>query len=571
MREEIQHSEVLREQYRLGRWARFLDEFVWQLRRTGPIGVFLGALMMSVPSTTVSVGIGRILPPSAKQDPRLAQGNGSELAMLLQALFLTGWMLLLAMSSGRQFWRSKALAVHSSLPVPDGDYLRSALDKEGASVAFFFGLFSFLGYAYYAWSLQAGVLAWTAALALAALQGWLSLSTFTFLQGRFSNITLGVAGTALWLIALFAGILGPAFRPYVEGYTWIVSATLPAGWVNLAFFHGLVQHHSTGWLWLLPALPVIILAYRRVGKPFAIQEFVLHPGREAEAIPEKWCAGFKPPPFRFFGRPRTSKRSATASSAADIEEKILAGRCLHGLEWHRLGWLERLVSRCLNGRERGILECMLDGPPQWTWWWKVSVYCIGGSFAILFLPLGRGDKFATWAFGAMAQTLLFCTGPAVLWMTRGRPRGSCPSLWLPIGHTEISQVLWKVHLVSNLAIQPPLFVVWTALAWKINGRPMAGVIMECACLYSVLVLFPCFLIAAVDPGRRSDSVELRRLPMLFAIGCIITIVLFALAYLALLWPRTMILAIAIILPFCTFGTWFMHLRILNRPNTDWHS
>jgi hypothetical protein len=524
---------------------------------------------------TLFIGLGAVGPPSnyhnPHPDPRYLEGNGIELALLLQALFVTSCTLVWLASQTRALRQSRKLAILAFLPLSDAGHRRQVLRVSLWSHALAMAWFTFFGYAYWARAEDFTIGGRLAIAALLVLQGGASAALLTWLQGRFSALATGITATVLFLLLFFGSSLAFLARPYVEGWTWIGMALTPAGWVNAAFYYGLVRGNPAGWLWLLPAAALVAVACRRARLPYTIREFRFLARGEAEGIPEECSKAFTGPQSPLLPAWREIDKRETPLPEADAVRRIRAGALADTAAGRRPGWVERFVLRRLSTRDRAILDCLFIPTLRfwtWTWWWNWLALATAVLLALLAGPwftqiFPEAGPFI--AFLCLLVYMLYFCGPGI---TTGRVR-IFPNNWLPIGDAEVSRLLWKLHLRATILVAPFFLTIGLAAGWRIYGQPLFGLLVAAVWLYTALAVFPFRLILSIGTEAVDEIQVLRRMPLLLLLGCAGTVVLGAVIG-ALQWQGPWLTAVSAgVLPLLSFGIWYVYRRSVARWRGDW--
>ncbi len=362
---------------------------------------------------------------------------------------------------------------------------------------------------------------------------------------------------------------GFLLRPYLEGLCWLGFLSLPTGWVNGAFYYGLLLGHPTGWLWLLPVPFLFLLTHRRLAGHFAIREFTLLPTDEVEAEPEASCAHlkgrFRPPlPYR-----KATLEPVVTVSEEDAEQKARERSLRAGFDWQRLGWIERLYGRWLTPRERAIAEMYLGGrPPRWSLWWKWMLAVSGSVLTLLSVPAAPDwISFLAAASGAYAFFALLLLGPD-LWNRVDRGYLPGPVLW-PVAYGELVRVHFKARVLGCLILTPFLLAFGAVAAWRCGYPVGQGLFLSSSAVCGTLVYYPWLLLFSFSATTNDTSAFARYWPGFLLVFSLAAVACFAgLCYFALRTPLLM-LASASLAWVASAGALRFYLWVLHRTSVDW--
>ena len=532
-----------------------------------PIAAF--SLFVAAPGllNLACIGLGTFDPNSKDPAPMMHVHHEIGQALFLQAGLLTA--IALACSLWKQLWKSRDLMIPTFLPMSDAEYhakvFKPSLWITGMAIAWFTGF----GYAYWAWFNGFDTGRWAAALALLIMQGVVGAALAVWLQGRFDEVTIASA-FMVCIVSLFTSVVDSSGGAW-EDRSWIGLSLVPAGWVSAAFKYGLVRRNPAGWLWLLPAAALVLLALRRAQLPYVIREFVFRDRREIDAIPEMRSAVLKGPQFPLFTARQQPEKPRLA--VAEASRRIRDDGFLNADEDPRAGWLERWIRSRLHSRERAVLACMRIFRLRfwnWTWWW--TWICLGtlALLALLAAPGVAGFLRQPDSPTAILYIPLYIAsflGPATL---MGRTR-NLPNNWLPVGDSEVARLYWRINLPAMASVAPLFAIVGIAVGWRVYDRPLAGLLVAATWFYLALALFPFRLIMAVGT-EAADTGQInfvRRLPLLILLGCVGTVVVGAVIGALQSWDLRLKIASALALPLLSFGSWHVYLWSNRRWRGDW--
>lgn len=344
--------------------------------------------------------------------------------------------------------------------------------------------------------------------------------------------TGGLTALALALVAVVHGLLVPAmavhfaawwpggWHRHLGKFIWLAPLLLfgwrhveehlpailrscywlaPFGWLNFAFYEGLMRGDGWALTLLLPvafALWTVPVSWARLRIAYRLDE----PQAEEE---------------------RTAEAAAAASGSADalrpgagpteVLDHVRSGAFLRGMEWGRLGFMERVVGRWLTPRERVVAEFMLGGEPNWGTQWRRAAVMTGFALGVILLLGGYGS----WIVFLAAYVVVAFATPLLGGAWAGF--NACPTgavfapmyAIFPLGYREIARVLMKANLLRCVAAAPLLALVGAVAGYRLNGLWWAGMVIALKGLAVLLTAQPA--IAALRFGAGTNDTQNLRL------------------------------------------------------------
>lgn len=426
------------------------------------------------------------------------------------ALWLFAWIFLRAQTLWTVLHTHSDIMALRLLPVPESRIFRWQLQKFLRKAAFSLldlvagigaiGLFS--GFTPARWGAAALIvmLAWATLLALAVL-------CVAHVPRPVCQIVASSLTTAGFLLLVLNQVLAKPLLALLDHTASDLILVIPTGW-PVALFQLLLR--DPPWSTLLLLAPTGLLLWslknslRRLFDGFRPGDTVLPVAPDLLPASEAEDAGSIESGSRFPERVGPS----------DIEEIIRSGRFLTPVSWRQLGWIENLLWRWLNSRERALCEFVFPSGCAIVRPWRrilrnllfimlaafalglaspvLKVWILGlGAMVTGFPALGRvGDSGA-------AFRSLFCSGVNVpIYAHFG------------VGYRELAGLLVKYS-----AVQLPFFVpfvcVWSLLITRLNGLSwQTGVVFG---LKAAMLLFGARFIFIVlgFSGSSNDSSRLR--------------------------------------------------------------
>ncbi len=244
-----------------------------------------------------------------------------------------------------------------------------------------------------------------AAVALFSVVAWLTVAASAILivaryRKPIHTAVTFLIGTCLIIGGVFGAMAVRRLAAIDMAAAWLTFVVCPTGWLNAAFYYGVLGAAPFAWLFVIPAAAMIVFAARWSLSSFRI--------REIEYIDQKPTitaidsdAGLAP--LHSWTRPREKtrdhrERSVPAKADSDF---------LRPLDWSRLGWVERFIASWLTERQRLLLEFSPLGTPRWTAGWVFTLVPAALTCAVLWVRDARGESA-----GEMIAAML-------TWMTIG--------------------------------------------------------------------------------------------------------------------------------------------------------
>lgn len=335
-------------------------------------------------------------------------------------------------------------------------------------------------------------------------------------------LPLGALGgllRAAAMIALFAGVYSPTILHYTINFSYWF---FPTGWLHYVFVQAAVRSDLVPLGFLIPIGALIyagIYSWQRLRGFYSLHGFELIPG-----------------PGLFGITNETSNRGTT-----EIQDSIGDRSFLRGVDWDRIGWIERFISRWFQGRDRIVLDFLVADHPRWTdsfrtglWFWfggAVIVFAFGsyGGFAVFFpayllatvsLPLLGGEWRGLQQF---PNSGVFMPGYAVY----------------PITFREIVVTLLKVNIIRT-AIAVPFVIGFGMLAsWKLGHSPLLGAAVGAKLLTLLIVLQPLMVLLPVSKST-NDTAKMRMIWLFLIIPGVLILIGLSISLFFLTRPLTVI-------------------------------
>ena len=469
---EIGASERLQEQYRHLR----------RLKRQG----LQTRLWMARLFFTFLVGLSLFLRPSSSERVIAVIVLWQLSAIFVRASFLNG-----------SLHYSPAVSVLFSLPISDQDIFKVQWQRFLRDSLWSVLDFSIL-YGLLAWKIGGrnfspaigiafGIISWLFIIAMALSLYALGVRKFFFgLGSLFSLSAMGVV----------------FFLPYQQEIsTWIARSAYglpPVGWLVHAMgitpaqgvVHDLVPCVLAAFTLLLSPL-----AYRRALRQYGLHEGIIAVASRTQATMRNRVVEYPEAAGQF---------TQTQTEAA---AQISAGELQAGLDWKRLGPVERLVSRLLNPRERVITDFLVAGNPRWT----AGLRRLG--ITLSFLLAG------TWLFTSLVSALsgfllvpvavLLLAAFAGQWRGFGQPGGGglqSPYYALyPLGFWELMRLVLKINLLRFLLYLPLVATGLILVVGKMRSDWASTIALGSKVIFLGLIAQPILAIAQISPGTNDGK------------------------------------------------------------------
>lgn len=314
------------------------------------------------------------------------------------------------------------------------------------------------------------VVQWLLILPVAVLAWLLSVGSALLLASRWPRFPYALVSFALGLLLVAAVILrsfvGPLLLELFNRCTPWMLLVLPTGWPVSLLEALLDSKHALNFSLLIPIGLVLVtlkssLARLRHHYDFAETTLPEPPDLLPGVEPE-------PPPSE------TAEAFPRRVGPTEIEEIIRSCQFLAAPPWPQRGWLERLLWRWLNERERNLMEMAFAGGPMLTrpWLKTFRTLLIGAIVALVamqFVP-----ALTAWVLGG----ILFLTTCKVLWLFLGTGLAFQPvtcggvnipfHAGFPVGFRELTRLLAKYS-----AVQLPALMLFTGAGGALVGSILA--------------------------------------------------------------------------------------------------
>jgi len=393
----------------------------------------------------------------------------------------------------QQFYGSEELVIFNTLPLSDAQIFSIQKRKYLRSLGWLFWelLIAYLVLGMFDSPFRPPIYALPIA---ALLQSLLIMAMGIHLAGFFPMLPLGLISGVLRMAAIvlfLAGVNGADFvDPVVNFSKWF----FPTGWLNYVLVELTLRKDIVAGLMLIPLVALIFsvrYSWQRLHRFYSLEGFEVVPSSAAAAPEEEELTDAS------FGR-----RGPT-----ELEDNILAGSFLAGVNWQESGWFEKIVSRLLTPRERVLTEFLVAQKPGWTRHLQMTLLV----WVIACLVV--------WTFGAFGGTIIFFSGyilaTASLPLFGGEWRGlrQTPSggVFLPgfsvfpIGFSEISKILLKVNLLRVVAASPLLLSFAAGAAYRLGFSALSGVVICLQVLLVIVLLQPVFILLPISKSTNGSS------------------------------------------------------------------
>lgn len=384
----------------------------------------------------------------------LGQRASDELLILLLSLYCTATIFWRSTRFAMTLYRSADLAFFMHAPVTDADF-------------FDFQWPRFLGSSLLVWVSAASVFVLlalrhgvpygvnlVAALAAATLQ-WLVVVTFCvilhLLPLRFMSVRVAIPLYGLGFAAIFFPV------EWVERLRTVV-ALLPTAWVPWVFERGVLAH-DTSMLARVLAVVVLVailpLVYHRMRKAYPRFELAYPLLANRVNTTETVAESDK-------GTRRVEVRTESNGERARVVGPPSSAIQLPSLNWETSGWIERMVGRWLNARERQAAAFLCGGRlGQWSSAWKLGVKITAVGIVTMFLTMLLPEWVCFAAGGVAALCALPVFGGRWDGLQVAASSGTVGPAYagLPLSYSEITRVLLKVNLV-RYAVWSPIFLIY---------------------------------------------------------------------------------------------------------------
>jgi hypothetical protein len=354
------------------------------------------------------------------------------------------------------------------------------------------------------------------ALGFALLQWFTALAGGALLVRHWPRGRHLAMGLVSWIVAL-ACLFGVQHLPAsgLRAAGWAL-ASLPAGWVNLAFHEGILGGTANALLLIVPAVAFCILlvpALLSLRRTYSTEELAQPDGLTAEVIVEHAIGEalqkereedpyLQSVPELERAKSHEFRRDIEASMEAHVltREFLRYGEA----EW-KGGPIERAAWWLLNRRERVIAEFMMGQPARWSrWWLYAAAGSVGGIVATRLSP----DSVAPY----LSIATLFAASLAAPWAGGEWPGFSkfhCAGKHIPLhaiyplGYHEVGRVMLKANLIRCAAWLPLVMGVVAWLATRMDSDPATGAVFGVTVAFALATLQP--IVAATRFLQGTDA------------------------------------------------------------------
>jgi hypothetical protein len=496
------------------------------------------------------------------------------LLFLSAALYGTGTALLRAAGLIQGLWGSTDVMVLFHLPFPDAEQFRLQWRRFVLSSLWVFYLFGivFLGAA---WAAGRNPLV-AAALALGQGAAVLGVAAAVALwrprwPSQIVGLFLNVAAvTVLWAHKFTAPLLENS-----PGHHLLV---LPGGWSVYALQKGLLGGEPAGYVAAAAGaagIVLLLIAYRRFLASYWIREIVFAAEPSAEQIVEhrieqgvERISEEEPGLAARPGRLEELREELRRSVPSEMELRIRDSGWQRAPSFGSGGALERAFERLLSPRERTVAEFLMGGAPL----------SFGRRLKATILVAAAGSG-AIFLFDPVAPSIVL--GLVMLGMLLGG--GLWPGFTLrpcagkfmpvlaayPVGFTEGSSLLMKVHAVRTLLWAPAAVAVAALVGHRSEAGAAAGAIIGAKAAWAGLWLAPLFVVLRFSLGTNDTEVFSVRGCLGFLFPVLIAVAGAIGALVALLVPVPALQAAgAVALPGFLVGLWAFYGRVYTRGRID---
>lgn len=406
VRRELRSSPILWKEYVRRRWAARKARA--PLIASGPIAVLGYMFMSGLPGIFLA---GMLHDDAARAGPAaLPPSPLWSLACLSVAqagasVFFAGHLMDL-------IWRSSDVTKMSYFPVTDRRYFRWQLGRfyrDSAAIV----IPSAVVLAALATRHATTTATW-AAVGLFSLVAWLTVAASAILiaANYRKPIITEVAfliGMSLIIVSVFGAMAGGRLAAIDTAVARLTFVICPTGWLNAAFYYGVIRGAPFTWLFVIPVAAMTVFAARWSLSSFRV--------REMECIDQKPTitaidSDVGLATIDSWTRPRRNlAKLAPREEAMDHRERPIPVKAdndfLRPFDWSRLGWVERFVAARLTERQRLLLEFSSLGNPHWTAGWLFTLVPAALTCVVLWALDAKGERA-----GEMLAAIL-------TWMTIG--------------------------------------------------------------------------------------------------------------------------------------------------------
>lgn len=340
------------------------------------------------------------------------------------------------------------LNLFNHLPISDSDIFqvlwRKFLRNSIWPVIDFTVLYGALAY-----RLGAGWQSPLAGLLFGGLQGIFNVGIAASLLSLGLRRWLPMSALMLYIAAIGVMFFGNSLPGLVGGLNHAAYWIPPAGWIHYAL--GLSFSQSVASDWVPCLIAGVVLAGYPIGRQRLHRRYLLNEGSFAQAFRLTATGEAAALRLKEYG-------AQFAQAPQDVSASVQTGAFLDRLDWRKAGFVEQVVSRFLNPREKTIAEFLTAARPGWT---KSLRTMVLAGIALLIMAKVFSMQFFS-GFGFMIFIVVFLTmgGGNQAWRGFGpsTPVGFPPPLYsfYPLSFAEIHRTIMKIMLVRYLLFLPLL-------------------------------------------------------------------------------------------------------------------
>jgi len=488
------------------------------------------------------------------------RGHNQPVPATLLVLYCTATSIWRAGALNGVLYRSGDLAYFMHTPATDREFFGFAWRRAFRSTLLV-SLASLLAFGYLVVVRDLGVVSWLAAAVAATLQ-WVSvLSLVVILTQLRLPSWLRSVSVGMYILLFVAFFLPPQLISSVQP----MLLPLPTSWVPFMFERAVLGRDSRFLYLLFPVLLLIGLlpmAFRRLRDGYPAAELV---------YPLQTIAG------------QTGEEQETETENRDDVDwrpqdtpqvsRVDVSHSLRPFDWKSSRWLERLVNRTFNARDRAVAEFLCGGvAAPWSGLWFLA--CKFAAVGLLTLPWLVDPRIGG-AIGAIACMIaLPVLGGKWLGLQTVRYSTTLQPAFaaLPISYWDVTSVVAKVNLIRYLVWLPVFLSYGALLGWKSFSSPIRGLEIALGIFFVLLWSQPLAIVGLHSSGTNDTkritlhSVAGAGVILLLAITYATSVFLIASGLRGIARPVFLAAIIAILI--CPTLIWFTYKRWYERGKID---
>lgn len=416
----------------------------------------------------------------------LVKESDARVALAIISLWTAGAAFRAGQQWFQRFYASEELVFYHLLPLNDEQIF--SLQKRRYLFSFGWFLWELL-IAYLALGMfdSAARPAWYALPIAALLQTCLTMAMGVHLASLLPMLPLGMISGLLKLAAIILFFTAMNKTVLVDSFVRFSEWFFPTGWLNYALVQVTQHGDLVSAVMLVPLLALIVAvrySWQRLRGFYSLEGFEIVPTSNGGTLaPEE---------------EELTSSSFGRRGPTEIEDNILGGSFIKGVNWDESGWFEKLASRFLTARERVLTEFLVAQKPGWTKRLRMTLVVWAICCVVVLL------------FGGYGGTLIFFTGYVLITASlplfggdwRGLRQTPSGNVFLPgfsvfpISFNEIARILVKINLLRILAVAPLLVSFAATAAFELGFTVLSGItigaeiILLILCLQPVLILMP---------------------------------------------------------------------------------